>query len=97
MVDVIQSLGGAPGVDVILCSPLQFPKPSLKVKIERVSLISCIEYNDGSLRVWKPCGIGTARCIQLTKLGILMVVPIPDLVKRDGYTAKQWQTHTSSK
>ena len=49
MVDAIQSLGGVPGVDVTLCSPSQIPKPSLNVKIEVVSLISNIEYNDGSL------------------------------------------------
>ena len=53
MVDAIQSLGGVPGVDVILCSSSQIPKPSLNVKIEGVSLISNIEYNDGSLMVWK--------------------------------------------
>ena len=46
MVDAIQSLGGVPGVDVTLCSSSQIPKPSLNVKIEGVSLISNIEYND---------------------------------------------------
>ena len=91
MVDAIQSLGGVPGVDVTLCSPSQIPKPSLNVKIEGVSLISNIEYNDGSLQVWKAYGIGPGKCIQLTKLGILLVVPIPDLIKCDGDIAKPTQ------
>ena len=84
MVDAIQSLGGVPGVDVTLCSSSQIPKPSLNVKIEGVSLISNIEYNDGSLRIWKAYGIRPGKCVQLTKLGIPSVVPIPDLVKYDG-------------
>ena len=88
MVDAIQSLGGVPGVDVTLCSPSQISKPSLNVKIEGVSLISNIEYSDGSLRVWKAYGIGPGKCIQLTKLDIPPVVPIPDLIKCDGDTAK---------
>ena len=88
MVDAIQSLGGVPGVDVTLCSPSQVPKSSLNMKIEGVSLISNIEYSDGSLRVWRAYGIGPGKCIQLTKLGIPLVVPIPDLVKCDGDTAK---------
>ena len=88
MVDAIQSLGGVPGVDVTLCSSSQIPKPSLNVKIEGVSLISNIEYNDGSLRIWKAYGIGPGKCVQLTKLGIPSVVPIPDLVKYDGDTVK---------
>ena len=88
MEDAIQSLGGVPGVDVSLCSSSQIPKPSLNVKIEGVSLISNIEYNDGSLRVWKAYGIGPGKCVQLTKLGIPPVVPIPDLIKYDGDTVK---------
>ena len=51
-------------------------------------MISNIEYNDGSLRVWKAYGIGPGKCVQLTKLGIPPVVPIPDLVKYDGDTVK---------
>ena len=88
MVDAIQSLGGVAGVDVILCSSSQIQKPSLNVKIEGVSSISNIEYNDGSLRVWKAYGIGPGKCDQLTKLGIPPVVPIPDLAKYDGDTVK---------
>ena len=80
MVDAIQSFAGVPGVDVILCSYLQIPKPSLNVKIEGVSLISNIEYNDGSLRVWGAYGIKPGKCVQLPKLDIPPVVPIPDLV-----------------
>ena len=67
MADAIQSLGGVPGVDVTLCSPSQFLKPSLNVKIEGVGLISNIEYNDGSLRVSKDYGIGPGTCMQLTE------------------------------
>ena len=54
-----------------------------RVKIEGVSLISNIEYNDGSLRVWKAYGIGPGNCVQLPKMGIPSVVPIPDLVNYD--------------
>ena len=61
MVDAIQSLGGVPGVDVTLCSSSQIPKPSLNVKIVGVNLISNIEYNDGSLGVWKAYGIGPGK------------------------------------
>ena len=53
-----------------------------------MSLISNIEYNDGSLWVWKAYGIGPGKCVQLTKLGIPSVVPIPDLVKYYGDTVK---------
>ena len=88
MINAIQSLGGVPGVDVMLCSSSQIPKPTLNVKIEGVSLISNIEYNDGNLRVWKVYGIEPGKCVQLTKLGIPPVVPIPDLVKYDGDTVK---------
>ena len=88
MEDAIQSLGGVPEVDVTLCSSSQIPKPSLNEKIEGVSLISNIEYNDGSLRVWKAYGIGPGKCVQLTKLGVPSVVPIPDLAKYGGDTVK---------
>ena len=70
MVEAIQSLGGVPGVDVTLCSPSQIPKPSLNVKIEGVSLISNIEFNDGRLRFWKAYVIRPGTCIQLSKFGI---------------------------
>ena len=40
------------------------------------------------LRFWKAYGIGPGKCIQLTKLGIPPMVPIPDLVKCDGDIAK---------
>ena len=63
MVDAIQLSGGVPGVDVTLCSSLQNQKPSLNVKIAGVSLISNIEYKDGSLRVWKAYGIRPGKCI----------------------------------
>ena len=88
MVDAIQSLGDVPGVDVTLCSSSQIPKPSLNVKSEGVSLISNIEYNDGSLRVWKAYEIGPGKCVQLTKFGIPPVVPIPEFAKYDGDTVK---------
>ena len=80
MVDAIQSSGGVPGVHVILCSSLQIQKPSLNVKIADVSLISNIECNDRSLKIWKAYGIGPGKCIRLSEFSI----PQVDLVKCDG-------------
>ena len=97
MVDAIQSLAGVPGVHVALGSSSKNPKPSLNVNIEGASLISNIEYNDGSLRVWKAYGIGPGKCVQLTKLGIPPVVQIPDLVNMMEILSNQRQTHTLSK
>ena len=84
MVDAIQSPGGVPGVDVTLCSSLQNQNPSLNVKIAGVSLISNIQYNDGSLTVWKAYGIGPGKCKRLSGLTTPQVIQIPDLVKCDG-------------
>ena len=84
MVDAIQSSGGVPGVDITLCSSLQNQKPSFNVKIAGGSLISNIEYNDGSLRVWKAYGIGPGKCIRLSELDTPLVLLVPDLVKCDG-------------
>lgn len=89
MVDAIQSSGGAPGVDATLCRSLQNQKPSLNVKIPGVSLISNIEYNDGSLTVWKAYGIGPGKCIRISELTTPQVVQVPDLVKFDGDTAER--------
>ena len=89
MVDAIQSSGGVPGVDVTLCSSLQNQNPSLNVKIAGVSLISNIQYNDGSLTVWKAYGIGPGKCIRLSELTTPQVIQVPDLVKCDGGTAKR--------
>ena len=89
MVDAIQSSGGVPGVNVTLCSSSQNQNPSLNVKIPGVSLISNIQYNDGSLTVWKAYGIGPGKCIRLSGLTTPQVIQIPDLVKCDGDTAKR--------
>ena len=89
MVDTIQSSGGVPGVDATLCGSLQNQKLSLNVKIPGVSLISNIEYNDGSLTVWKAYEIGPGKCIPLSELSTPQVVQVPDLVKCDGDTAER--------
>ena len=59
------------------------------MKIPGVSLISNIEYNDGSLTVWKAYGIGPGKCIGLSELTTPQVVQVPDLVKCDGDTAER--------
>jgi len=89
MVDANQSSGGVSEVDATLCRSLQNQKPSLNVKIPGVSLISNIEYNDGSLTVWKAYGIGPGKCIRISELTTPQVVQVPDLVKCDGDTAER--------
>ena len=59
--DAIQSSGNVPGFHVTLCGSLQNQNPSLNVKITGVSLISDVQYNDGSLTVWGAYGIGPLR------------------------------------
>ena len=93
MVDAIQSSGGVPGVDATLCGSLQNQQLSLNVKIPGVSLISNIEYNDGSLTVWKAYGIGPGKCIPLSELSTPQVVQVPDLVKCDGDTDGKPNAH----
>ena len=70
---ITSSSGGVPGVDVTLYSLLQTRKPSLNVKIAGVSLTSNIEYNDGSLEVWKAYGIGTSKCIRFSELNVVIM------------------------
>jgi len=88
MVDLMQSSGGVPGVDATLCRSLRNQKPSLNVKIPGVSLISNMEYNDGSLTVRKAYGIGPGKRIRLSELTTPQVVQVPDLVKCDGDTSE---------
>ena len=59
-----------PGVCVTLCDSVKVPKPPLNVKLDGISLISNIEYNVESLRVWKAYGIGSGKEIQLKELGV---------------------------
>ena len=54
-----------------------------------MSLIFNIEYNDGSLTVWRAHGIGPGKCIRLSELTTPQVVQFPDLVKCDRDTAKR--------
>ena len=89
MVDAIQSSGGVPGVCVTLCDSVKVPKPPLNVKLDGISLISNIEYNLESLRVWKAYGIGPGKKIQLNELGVPQSAQVPDLVISVEDTAEQ--------
>ena len=69
-----------PGVCVTLCDSVKVPKPPLNVKLDGISLISNIEYNVESLRVWKAYRIGSGKKIQLKELGVPQSAQVPDLV-----------------
>lgn len=60
----MESLGGIAGVNVSLSES----SPSvLKLKLDRVSSISNVEYSQNTLRIWKVYGIGAGKQVNLTK------------------------------
>ena len=64
MKDAILSAGGVSAVNVALCESIASPDmPSLKV--EGVSLLNNVRYEDDGIRVWKAYGIGSGKLIKL--------------------------------
>ena len=64
MRDAILSSGGVSAVNVTLCESIASPNmPSLKV--EGVSLLNNVRYEDDGIRVWKAYGIGSGKLIKL--------------------------------
>ena len=64
MKDAILSSGGVSAVNVTVCESIAAPNmPSLKV--EGVSLLNNIKYEDDGIRVWKAYGIGSGKLIKL--------------------------------
>ena len=68
---------------------MKVPKPPLNVKLDGISLISNIEYNVESLRVWKAYGIGPGKETQLKELGVPQSAYVPDLVISGEDTAEE--------
>ena len=64
MKDAIPSAGGVSNVNVTLCESIASPKmPSLKV--EGVSLLNNVKYEDDGIRVWRAYNIGSGKLIKL--------------------------------
>ena len=64
MKDAILSSGGVSAVNVTLCESIASPNmPSLKV--EGVSQLNNVRYEDDGIRVWKAYGIGSGKLIKL--------------------------------
>ena len=64
MKDAILSSGGVSAVNVTLCESTATPDmPS--VKVEGVSLLNNVRYEDDGIRVWKAYGIGSGKLITL--------------------------------
>ena len=64
MKDAILSSGGVSAVNVTVCESIAAPNmPSLKV--EGVSLLNNIKYEDDGIHVWKAYGIGSGKLIKL--------------------------------
>lgn len=64
MKDAILSSGGVSAVNVTLCESIaSHDMPSLKV--EGVSLLNNVRYEDDGIRVWKAYGIGSGKLIKL--------------------------------
>lgn len=65
--DVILSSGGVSAVNVTICESVAFPDmPSLKV--EGMSLLNHIRYEDDRIRVWKAYGMCSGKLIKLQYL-----------------------------
>ena len=84
MVDAILSSGGVPAVNITLCESITVPNMPL-LKVEGVSLLNNVEYNDDGIRVWKAYGIG---CGKLLKLQYPSALELPTLTAT--------QTHSST-
>jgi len=88
MKSAMESSGGVAGVHVSLCES----SPSVStVKLDGVSTISNVEYNNDSLRIWKAYGIGKGRQLSLKSFEDGLSVPhldVTDNVVEDRFTAK---------
>ena len=62
MVKAMSSRGGVPGVHVTLCEEVTVPSP-FQGKIDGVSSLSNIAYEDDGMRVWKAYGIGSGKVL----------------------------------
>ena len=84
MKDAILSSGGVSAVNVTLCQSVEAPDmPPLKV--EGVSLLNNVKYEDQGIRVWRAFGIGSGKLIKLQ---------YPSASKLPSLTANQ--THVST-
>ena len=70
MVNAMHSSGGVPGLCVKLCDRVVPPSPVLQIKLDKVSSIANVEYNDTFIRVWKAYGIGPGKEIKFSKLNV---------------------------
>ena len=83
MKDAILSSGGMQAVNVTLCESIASPDmPSLK--IEGVSLLNNVRYEDDGIRVWKAYGIGSGKLI---KLQYPSASQLPTLTAPDTHTS----------
>ncbi|KAK3738819.1 hypothetical protein QZH41_000398, partial [Actinostola sp. cb2023] len=100
VVKAIQSSGGVRGVNVTLSDTVASKDNSAfsAVKLDGVSLISNIEYNGDSVRLWRAYGVGAGKSISKAKdLGLAKGLKVPDLVTFDSVTESDVQEFVTSK
>ena len=87
MKEAILSFGGMPSVRVTSCGP-PISASFLHIKLEGVSLISNVEYDQEGLRVWKAYKISSGKLIPWKKLTVPNSSEVPRLteVNNDGVT-----------
>ena len=74
MLEAINSFDGVAGVHVMICSPPTSP-PRTSIKLEGVSFISNIQYDEECLRVWKAYKIGPGKLVPYSKFNCSSELP----------------------
>ena len=78
MRDTILSCGGVPSVNVVLCEYVEVScEPS--TKIEGISLISNVQFEESGLRVWRAYELGPGKQIPMAKLRTPSISQLPAL------------------
>lgn len=79
MRDAIVSCGGVPAVNVVLCEYVEVScEPS--TKIEGISLLSNVQFEESGLRVWRAYKLGPGKQIPKTKLPTPSISQLPALI-----------------
>ena len=78
MRDAILSCGGVPAVNVVLCECVEV-SCELSAKIEGISQISNVQYEESGLRVWRAYKLGPGKQIPKAKLSIPTISQLPAL------------------
>ena len=76
--DAILSCGGVPAVNVVLCECVEV-SCELSAKIEGISQISNVQYEESGLRVWRAYKLGPGKQIPKAKLSIPTMSQLPAL------------------